>query len=171
MADAAPPRFRFYEEAEARKDMAEYLNEAHQLIDMKRSEVYERLQLTAPQADDQIIPRASSPTATAGDSTATPAAEFTHCPACSQGSDQGYTFAEDGTDPLVNQAVNAADAVIETLPASVYEILLEYEREGRTLVEFEAALPALMPELDETALAQIVQLALTTSYLAGMDDG
>ncbi len=172
VADAAPPRFRFYEEAEARKDMAEYLNEAHQLIDMKRSEVYERLQLTAPQADDEIIPRASSPAEQPEGNTATPeAAEFTYCPACSQGSDQGYTFAEDDADPLVNQAVNAADAVIETLPASVYDTLLEFEQAGKSLAEFEAALPELMPELDETALAQIVQLVLTTSYLAGMDDG
>jgi len=56
VADAVAPRFRFYEEAEARGDMAKYLIEAHKLLDIKRSEVYERLQLTAPQETDEIIP-------------------------------------------------------------------------------------------------------------------
>jgi len=182
VAGAAPPRFRFFEEAEARGDMAKFLNEAHKLVDMKRTEVYERLQLTAPQTDDEIIERASMTATNANSDTATPQTtpagddgQFgahsdpaeVRCPGCGE----SHTFARDEIDPLVEQAANAADVAIETLPALVYDKLIEFERQGKSLAEFEAALPELLPEMDEAGLAQIVQLALTTAYLQGMDDG
>ncbi len=52
----------------------------------------------------------------------------------------------------------------------IYDTLIEFERQGKSLDEFEAALPALLPELDETALAQVIQLSLSTAYLSGMDE-
>ena len=179
VAGARPPRFRFFEEAEARKDMAEYLLDAHKLIDMKQSEVYERLQLTAPQGEDAVIPRSRTSagaaeddtgSATAGQFSAPPDPAEAPCPSCGQGSDPHHSFAEDQPDPLVSQAVDAADAVMETLPAILYDRLIEFERQGKSLDEFEAALPALLPELDETALAQVIQLSLSTAYLSGMDE-
>ena len=174
VAGARPPRFRFFEEAEARKDMAEYLLDAHKLIDMKQSEVYERLQLTMPQDEDAVIPRSRASagaaegdtgSATAGQFSAPPDPAEAPCPSCGE----SHSFAEDQPDPL-SQAVDAADAVMETLPAILYDRLLEFERQGKSLNEFEAALPALLPELDETALAQVIQLSLSTAYLHGMDE-
>jgi len=93
-------------------------------------------------------------------------AQFSHCPSCGASHD----FSRDEMEPLLEQAAGAVDAAPQTLPAIVYDKLIEFERQGKSLAEFEAALPELMSELDETSLAQIVQLALSTAYLQGMDD-
>lgn len=62
ISDAKPPKFKFYEEAHARKEMAEFLISSSNMVDLKQSEVYERLQLTKPKLGDEIIPRKISKT-------------------------------------------------------------------------------------------------------------
>lgn len=52
---ARPPKFTFYKKAEARLEMAEFLNEARKLVPLSRRECYDRLQLTAPKEQDDMI--------------------------------------------------------------------------------------------------------------------
>ena len=109
---------------------------------------------------------AAVPIRAPGQFSAPPDPAETPCPSCGE----SHSFAEDQPDPLVSQAVDAADAVMETLPAILYDRLIEFERQGKSLDEFEAALPDILPGLDETALAQVIQLSLSTAYLSGMDE-
>ena len=159
--NANPPRLVFFEEAQARKDMAEFLTLANKIVDINQDEAYDRLQLTKPEAGDDIVSCGSIKT------DKPPSPEFTerHCPHC-----QGSEFAQDDILPLTVQAADLADNIISTLPDIVYNKLVEFEKAGKTLAEFEQALPDLLPELDEDRLAEIINLALQTGYLQGMSD-
>lgn len=156
---AIPPTFEFYEEAQSRKDMSEFLLEANQLVDIKKDEVYDRLQLTKPEISDHIVPR--------GSIAKTGNVEFSkgHCPNC-----HGSEFAHDDVLQLTAQAADLADNIISTLPDVIYDKLIEFEKAGKSLSEFEQVLPDLLPKMDERRLADIINLASQTGYLQGMDE-
>jgi len=58
--DAVAPKFNFYEKAQSRKDMVDFLNSALERVPIKRSEYYQRIQMVPPAEGDDIIPVSSS---------------------------------------------------------------------------------------------------------------
>ncbi|MNL53342.1 hypothetical protein D3C87_1765790 [compost metagenome] len=49
----------------------------------------------------------------------------------------------------------------------VYRMLVEYERAGKTLVQFRDALAELVGEMDDEALREVLERALSFAILAG----
>lgn len=159
IADANPPRFEFYEEAEARKEMVESLQGARKLVPLSKREVYDRLQLSEPEDEQDTIPVTQ---ATPKSLTLPP--EFTRpCPNCG-----GYHFnrRDDDVFPLERQASDFADPIIEDLVDPIRELL----DKSSDLHEFQRGLTELFPSLDETRLGELMQAAMLTSWLQGMDE-
>lgn len=166
IANANPPTFHYFEEAQSRKEMAEFLNEANKLVDIKQDEVYERFQLTKPEKDDDVVSRGSGFDEN-NDNELNNNSQFTkhHCPNCNNNE-----FSKDNVLSLSTQAADLADNIISTLPDVVYKELVKFEKEGKTLTDFQAALPELLPEMNENRIADILSLASQAGYLSGMDD-
>lgn len=163
VAGALPPTFHFFEEAQARKEMAAFLKESNELVDLKKDEVYDRLQLTKPEDGDDIVSRGSITKPSIENE---PSNFGLHdCPTC-----RTHYFAKDNVLSLSTQAADLADNIISSLPDVVYKKLIEFEKAGKTLIEFQEILPELLPEMDEHRIADIFSLASQAGYLSGMDE-
>ena len=144
---ATPPRFEFYEEAEANKEMAEFISEARKHVPLSKREVYERLQLTAPDDDDDTIPvSAGTPSQMQPPA---PPSNFSACPHCG-----GHHFAQ-GQDPeadLVHQATELGDTHIEALTDAIAELL----DGAKDLKDFRRRLTRAYPNLDDQGLTTFI---------------
>ena len=77
VAGARPPKFEFFEEAEARQEWVEVLDSARGFLNIPRQFAHERLQIPMPDPDEEILPRS-------GAGQAQPARQFARhaCPGC-----------------------------------------------------------------------------------------
>lgn len=151
VAGARPPTFEFYEEEEARQEWVEVLDTARKYIDIPRQFAHERLQIPMPEAGEETLPRENAP---AG-------GMFR----------RGHRFAgaareaDDEVSRLAVQAAELADDLIGQLATPVRRLLDEVE----TLEEFRDGLSQLYPDMDETRIGELTQLAMLAGFLAGMD--
>ena len=154
--EVAPPTFEFYEEQEARKERAEVYEIAIRNSDrVSRSAMHKELNIPMAESDDDAIPQ--------GDSTQPPTAfnQRTPCPDCGQ---YHYAEADDALLQSVDQAI-ASDYL-----APVAEMLADFERQGKSLRQFQQALGKLYPRMDGTTLANLTAEALATEWLKGGDN-
>jgi phage gp29-like protein len=83
----------------------------------------------------------------------------------------GFEFARAAgmtEDDAIELVASAADTAIEDrMIAPVYEMLVRYEREGRTLDEFAADLAGLVGTMDDEALREVTDRALRYAVLRG----
>lgn len=152
---AAPPKFEFYEEADARAEWTDVLDKARAWLPIPTAFAYERLQIRAPAPGEAVLPAGSAQPAIAGK---IDSAEFT-----------ARTAKTDPIDPLVTQAIGAAAPATSALIDEVAALLARYEREGKTLDDLEQALADLYPSLDLTRLGEITSAAMEAAFLTGLD--
>lgn len=83
----------------------------------------------------------------------------------------GFQFARAAgmtEDEAVQLATEAADqAIADHMIEPVARMLAQYERDGKTLAEFQAALADLVGEFDDEALREVLERALSYSILKG----
>ncbi len=141
---ATPPRFEFYQDADPRQATVDFLEKANTLVDIPKQYGYDLLQIPMPKAGEDVLPRQSVNTQT----------EFA----------QAQPNATDITIPQTEAEV--ADDLIAALTEDIRTLL----NQSKTLKEFRDALVESYADLDETALADHLELALMTGLLTGVDD-
>jgi len=151
--DVAPPTFEFFEEQAARKERAEVYEIAIKHSDrVSRRAMHKELNIPMAEDDEDAIPQ-----------TAPAAAQFS-APSCSHCGGH-HEFSQAGDDLL-----DAADRAIERDYINpVAEMLTQFERDGRSLREFQTELEKLFPRLDAGGLAKLTADALAHEYLKGGD--
>lgn len=84
---------------------------------------------------------------------------------------EGFTFAKAAgmtEDEAIALASAAADQAIEDhMIAPVYAMLVQFEKDGKTLQQFQAALVDLVGPMDDEALREVVNRSLSYSILRG----
>lgn len=172
----APPRLEFFKPEKAGKDRAEtYQTAANMGARPSRSAMLEELGIPQAETDEDALLPAAPPQqqqpqgAQPGPQPLPPRpakgtkAEFSAWP--------GLTFAKAAgmTDEEAQQlAAEAADQAIEDrMIAPVAQLLERYEREGKTLAEFQAALEDIVGAMDDAGLREVIDRALTYSMLRG----
>ena len=162
---ANPPRHEFYEEADAQNEFAEFFSEANQLVDIPVAHVYDRLQIPQPKDGEDIIPRGSAkPKSKAPE----PPPEFSRCPSC--GGAHDFNQAEDDLDRLVEQAAEGADKIIEAMANPIKQLLVDFEKDGKSLQDFQSALMQMYPGMDEDRLAEHTRDVLLIGLLKGVEE-
>jgi phage gp29-like protein len=166
VANATPPRFEFYDEAETQKETVEALLGARGLVPLSKREVYARLQLSPPETADDEIPAQRTVSAPPPSSTGPAFSKCQHC-------GDAHDFAVSDDDPitkLVAAGAAMADDAIAAMPGPALDLLKEVEASGGGLEDFRARLPELWTAIDETRMGELTQLALMAGYLQGMSD-
>ena len=171
--DVAPPVLEFYKQEPAGKERAEtYQLAANMGARPSRSAMLEELAI--PQAaddEDALLPSARAaepmqPQAAPND----PGQPATTGPAFLSGV-PGYQFAAAAgmtEAEAVEMAARAADEAIEgRLIQPIYDMLVQFEADGRSLAEFRAELGKVVGELDDTDLRTITEAALQLSLAQG----
>ena len=151
--DVAAPTFEFFEEQEARKERAEVYEIAIRNSDrVSRTAMHKELNIPMAESDDDAIPQG-------GNNQQWPSfSRYSTCPDCGQ-----HHYAE-ANGPLLDEV----DAVIESdYVAPVAKMLVEFERQGKGLRDFQKALGDLYPRMDDTTLANLTAEALAQAWLTG----
>lgn len=160
--DVAPPRLEFFKQKDVKKERAEIWEIAARIGRPSRSAFHEEMNI--PEAEENADLMVSAPLPDG-----VPGADFNRhqCPRCGERHD--FNAVEDRN--LVDRARADYDKAIEDAwirPA--YELLVQFENDGKSLEDFQAALPSLYGHLDDDTAREIVAEVLTLSGLQGMGD-
>ncbi len=161
----APPTLEFYKRETAGKARAETYQIAVNLgAKPSRKAMLDELDMPAAEDDaDALLPATASNLQPAPTAKPQIKADFTAL--------QGFSFAKAAgmtEDEAMQLAADAADQAIEDhMIAPVYSMLVQFEQDGKTLAEFQAALQDLVGEVDDEALREVIDRALTYSMLRG----
>lgn len=164
---AVPPRFEFYDEAQARQDWVEVLDKARQYVDVPAAFAHDRLQIPRPVGGEPVLPRSAAPAAPPiGPGARAGNGSFARhaCPHC--GGTHDFAAGDDVERALTGQAVREADPLIAAMLEPVTALLQRAE----TVAEFRDGLLGLYPKIDERRLGELTSLALLTGTLQGMDE-
>lgn len=163
---ALPPRFEFFEEAQARADWTDVLDKARGYLNIPVEFAHDRLQIPMATKGQDVLPRAAAPTATPIGPAAQDGGDFIGhaCPNC--GASHDYAAGDDIERALTGQAVREADPLIAAMLEPVTALLQRAE----TVTEFRDGLLDLYPQIDERRLGELTSLALLTGTLQGMDE-
>lgn len=162
IAGATPPKFEFFEEAEARKEWVDVLSVARGFLDVPRQFAHERLQIPMPTDKDNVLPRDGA----AASVSSANASEFGGCQHCGKTHDFGAGGDEDAVTHLTRRAAAGADEIIDAMATPVRELLEQVD----SLEAFRDGLVDLYPKMDEQRLGEYTSLALMTGFLNGMDE-
>jgi phage gp29-like protein len=154
VAGALPPKFEFYEEADARADWAEVLNKARGYIDVPVAFAHDRLQIPMAQEGEEVLPRAQAPAPTG--------AEFIRRP--------GRTFAAAAQDAIA--AIDAAadgitDAELQAQAEAMIEPVMAFIREQGVTTETLGRLAEVYPDMDGDALQEMLARMLFVAEVWG----
>lgn len=163
----APPTLAFFKQEAAGKDRAStYQIAANMGARPSRKAMLEELDIPEAEDDaDALLPmsRASLAPKASGTGESLPAVDFSAV--------AGFTFAKAAgmtEDEAMQLAAQAADQAIEDhMIAPVAQMLAEYEAEGKTLAEFQADFAKLVGDIDDEALREVLDRAITYSMLRG----
>ena len=163
----APPTLEFYKQEAAGKARAEaYQIAANMGAKPSRKAMLDELDIPEAEDDkDALLPMRRAPVALpkAASADGPSAVNFSAL--------AGFTFAKAAgmtEDQAMQLAADAADQAIEDkMIAPVYQMLVQFESEGKTLAEFQAALQSLVGDMDDEALREVIDRALTYSMLRG----
>ena len=166
----APPTLEFFKQEAAGKDRAETYDTARK-AGAKPSRKAMLTELGIPEAEndaDALLPDAK-PAATPAPPAEKPVfkpakpVEFSAVP--------GYTFAKAAgmTDQEAEQlAADAADqAIADQMIEPIARMLAEFEADGKTLQQFNDALQDMVGQMDDKALREVLDRALSYSILRG----
>jgi phage gp29-like protein len=170
----SPPTLEFFKQENAGKDRAEtYQIAANMGAKPSKSAMLDELGI--PEAEDEadallpvlkVPPNAANPNPPEKSGTGNPAAPQIDFSALA-----GFTFAKAAgmtEDEAMQLAADAADQAIEDkMIAPVYQMLVQFEAEGKTLAEFQTAFEAQVGQMDDEALREVIDRAMTYSMLRG----
>jgi hypothetical protein len=179
--DVPAPKLEFYKQSAAGKDRAETYDLARQMgARPSKKGMLKELSIAEAETDeDALLPDAPQAPAAAAQPPQPPQpnAQPQPQPTARQFSAElldalaGWTFAKAvgmGEQEAVDLATNAADAAIETaFLAPVYQMLVQYERDGKSLAQFRDDLAAMVGDMDDTALRDVVEGALQFGIASG----
>ncbi|MDX2350642.1 MAG: DUF935 family protein [Porticoccus sp.] len=160
--DVAPPRLEFYKQKEVKKERAEIWSIAAEVGRPSRKAFHEEMNI--PEADDdEDLLRAPPKKATPGDV----GAEFSKCVNCGE----THEFAGSESTDLENTAVAEVNkAIVDQWIQPAADLLAQFEAEGKSLLDFQEALPGLYGSLDDDAVLDITNQALALGVAQGMDE-
>lgn len=149
VAGAVPPRFEFFEEAEARDDWAGVLDKARRFVQVPAAFARERLQIPAAEGDEEVLPGFGETAPAPG---APPGATFARgCPQCG-----GHRFAADDATPdqaAIDRALEAlTDGEVQAQAEQMLAPLLALARDDPDALL--TRLAELYPALDDAALQE-----------------
>lgn len=166
--DIAPPKLEFFKRDAAGAERAKvYQIAANMGAQPSRKAMLEELNIpSAEDADDAMLPTvtptvdsASKPPKTADFSS-----QNLHDMA-------GFTFAKAAgmtEEEAMQLAADAADQVVEdTMIEPVYNMLVEYEQQGKSLAEFHADFANLVGDVDDEQLREVIERSLSYGLLRG----
>lgn len=164
--NALPPTFEFYEEAEARESWVSVLDKARAFMHVPVEFAHSVTQIPQPEDGEETLPQTGTqPAHPIGET-----ANFSRCPGCGEIHDF-KSAAETEIDKLTDKAAKAADKVIEeNIINVVSDLLAEFERDGKTLEDFQTELVRLFPRMNDQRLGELTTLALMQSYTNGFED-
>ena len=166
----APPRLEFFKKTVATKDRAEVYAMAARAGARPSKKAF-LTELDIPEAEDDADvlqpPAKPLPTPPAIGGKATPpdpaAIDFSAL--------DGFTFAKAAgmtEDEATQLAADAADSAIEdNMIAPIYQMLVQFESQGKTLEDFRDALVDLVGEMDDEGLREVLDRAMSYSILRG----
>lgn len=167
----SPPTLEFFKQEAAGKTRAEtYQIAANMGAKPSRKAMLEELDIPLAEDDaDALLPAALRQPQV---STAKPAPADAGAPSPVDFSAvAGFTFAKAAgmtEDEAMQLASDAADQAIEdNMIAPIHQMLVQFEAEGKTLAEFQTALEGLVGQMDDEALREVLDRALTYSILRG----
>ena len=159
--DTVAPRSEFYKRKDVPKERAETWEIATRIGNPSLSAFHTEMNI--PQAvDDADLMRAQPP------ASAPPSADFSAggCPNCGQ----AHEFAGSEDEPLNRAAVAAVDqAIADDWIQPALDMLIQFEADGKTLLDFQAALPELYARLDDDQVTEITDQVMTLAAAQGME--
>jgi phage gp29-like protein len=174
-AGISPPTLEFFKQEAAGKERAE----AYQLaVNMgarpSRKAMLEELDMPeAADDEDALLPQAKpagqpvKPDPANKDALADPTINLTGLAGFEFAKAAGMTEQE-----AMDLASEAADqAIQDKMIAPIYQLLTQYEQEGKTLADFKAALEDVIGTLDDEALREVLDRALSYGILRGAATG
>lgn len=170
---AEPPKSQFRRESVTPIEKVDDLRSLNEMIDLSESWVRRTLKAPKPENPEDTIAKGSlRPLAGAGGPEAVANGELPD--RLQQFARQAHHAAHQRGHATERAAVRAADeadaAIARDLIDPIRELLVRFEREGRTLAELPDAIVALYPTLDDSALRRVTETALQASVLDGMDE-
>ncbi|MFT4191646.1 MAG: DUF935 family protein [Comamonas sp.] len=185
----APPVLQFYKHQIAGKERAEvYQLVAGMGARPSKSAMLEELDIPEadpsdpddalqPSAQPQAAPAPASRLARGSDPAAadvvdaTDTTDTTEFTAADLQAIDGFSFARAAgmtEDEALQLATDAADqAIADHAIAPIYRMLVQYEQDGKTLADFAADLGDLVGQLDDEALREVLERAMTYALLRG----
>lgn len=162
----APPTLEFFKKTTAGKDRASTYQLAANM-GARPSKKAMLIELDIPEAeddDDAILPSLKPSPITGKVPKQEPASvDFSAL--------AGFTFARAAgmtEDEAVQLAADAADSAIEDqMIAPIYQMLVQFERDGKTLAEFTDALGQVVGSIDDDGLREVLDRAMTYGILRG----
>lgn len=159
--DVKAPYFEFYKKRDANKERADQWEIASRIGRPSRKAFHEEMHIPEAESDDDLLaaPKAPAPI---------PPASFSahYCKHCGT----THEFAGSDEPELTDAAVDAADQAIEKhwlIPA--LKMLQQFEADGKTLADFQAALPLLYSQLDDAELLDITEQVVELAAAQGME--
>ncbi len=185
------PTLEFFQENQGTKDRAETFQIAANMgARPSKSAMLDELGMVAAEGDDDaLLPMGKTPDAATlpldqfpgtrklvaaekVDIAADPAADFSQIDFNALA---GFTFAKAAgmtEDEAMQLASEAADQAIEDhMIKPIYQMLVSYEQQGKTLAQFSADLAGTVGQMDDEALREVLDRALSYSILRGAATG
>jgi phage gp29-like protein len=162
----APPTLEFFKQTVAGKDRAEtYQAAANMGARPSRRAMLEELDIPEAEDDeDALLP-------TSGGARQPAPAKGGKVPEVDFSALEGFTFAKAAgmtEDEAMQLATDAADSAIEDrMIEPIYRLLVQFEGEGKTLAEFQAALEQVVGVMDSEGLREVLDRAISYSILRG----
>jgi phage gp29-like protein len=145
-----PPTYELYKEEEARIQWAKMIDAARKHVEVPQTWAYRQMQIPEPKDGEATLPLLSGKSETP--------AEFAKN---STGND--FSSTSNALDEIDKQLENG---IIEPL----YDMLLQYEKDGKTLKEFQEDLPKFYSQLDQTGSEKISTELMQYIFAKGMSD-
>ena len=181
-AGVSPPTLEFFKQEAAGKERAEaYQLAANMGARPSRKAMLEELDMPeAADDEDALLPQAKPEPTSAAGQPGKPSSKPTDIGAAMVNlsalqSLAGFEFAKAAgmtEQEAMDLATEAADQAIEDkMIAPIYQLLTQYEAEGKTLADFKAALEDVIGTMDDEALREVLDRALSYGILRGAATG
>ena len=158
-AGAAPPKFEFYDEAEARKDWVEVFSVARDFMGIPESFAHQQMQIPQAKDGEAVLPKSTAPAAPKPAAPMTfSRVDFSAGADPSPVSDYSQQLAVIG-DPLVSQWIDILRKKLDDAIAR-----------GDSLADFQAELIKSYGDLPTDELVTMMELAFSTADLKGIVD-
>ena len=155
--NATPPIWEFFDDEEVRKDVAETLEIVTRRAPVKRSEFYDRLQLTPPEEGDDVIFNGAAASDEDGGNQFSRAHHTHHFKSGHQ----------DELSDLADQGVAASKKSINSMLSAIYDFA---ENEAETLDDLDDALPGLLDGVDKSDFENALKDSKVIAAAAGLDN-